>query len=499
MRRKAIETRHEELIIIGMILSDFVLERIQPFWKPELLKLPYIRQVGGWCIEYWEKYKRAPGKEIQSIFYDEKIETMDEDQAILFEKILSTLSDRWGNAEINSPRTIDIAKDHFNKLIINKLIQDLEAAKANGDVELVEKITAEFKLLDESSQNSILLTDESEVESAYYGDTEPLFSIPGELGTLLNAQFTRESLIGIQGPEKVCKTWFMQYLGYRAYLQRRNVIMFQCGDLSENQQKLRLYTMMAKRSNNPIYCGDILKPVPDCALNQGGDCQKKKRVCDITLGNMGYEDAFDVGYEPCAVCRGTQDWEPAIWHEKHTVEPHTPQDIKKKLRRLKRVLPGVDFRLHCYSMDSMNVAGINGVLKGLQDEQKFLADVIIIDYADILASEPGSSFEFRHKNNSTWKAMRKLSQVWKACVIVATQANAKALKTGTVGRENFSEDKRKYAHVTAMIGLSKTEDEEEKGVLRVGKLVIREGKSEIKRKVTVLQSIQTGEPVLDSF
>ena len=46
-----------------------------------------------------------------------------------------------------------------------------------------------------------------------------------------------------------------------------------------------------------------------------------------------------------------------------------------------------------------------------------IPDVIIVDYADILAPEDTRQSEKRHQVDETWKALRRLSQEWHALVI----------------------------------------------------------------------------------
>ena len=62
-----------------------------------------------------------------------------------------------------------------------------------------------------------------------------------------------------------------------------------------------------------------------------------------------------------------------------------------------------------------------------------------------------------------------------ALVITATQSDADSYDTDLLKLSNFSEDKRKYSHVTAMFGLNQDKDGREKklGVLRLNELVIR--------------------------
>ena len=129
-------------------------------------------------------------------------------------------------------------------------------------------------------------------------------------------------------------------------------------------------------------------------------------------------------------------------------------------------------KLSCWPNDTINVSGIRDELS-LLEREGWVADVIVIDYADILAPPAGVT-EFRHQQNKTWQQLRSLSQEKHALVITATQSDAKSYEVRTVTRKNFSEDKRKMAHATGIIGLNQQPAEKDQGVMRLNWVVRRD-------------------------
>ena len=101
--------------------------------------------------------------------------------------------------------------------------------------------------------------------------------------------------------------------------------------------------------------------------------------------------------------------------------------------------------------------------------------------------------------------MRNLSQERRQgkqpLVITATQADADSYDKNLLTLKNFSEDKRKYGHCTAMYGLNQDPQGNEKkiGVMRINELVIREGGCDTINVVYVLQNLRRGLPVLGSY
>ena len=98
--------------------------------------------------------------------------------------------------------------------------------------------------------------------------------------------------------------------------------------------------------------------------------------------------------------------------------------------------------------------------------------------------------------NNTWKAMRALSQRRHCCVVTATQADADSYDSWLLSMSNFSEDKRKYAHVTAMAGINQTQPEKERGIYRLNWLVGREFEFTESQVVWTAACLTVGNPAI---
>ena len=60
----------ERRIIIGMIVSTDYLSRIRKLWNPQFFTSEAARILSTWCIEYFDKYGKAPQNDIDDIFCD---------------------------------------------------------------------------------------------------------------------------------------------------------------------------------------------------------------------------------------------------------------------------------------------------------------------------------------------------------------------------------------------------------------------------------------------
>lgn len=153
---------------------------------------------------------------------------------------------------------------------------------------------------------------------------------------------------------------------------------------------------------------------------------------------------------------------------------------------------------------TLSFGSINTILDKWEDADGFVADVILSDYMDIMASSSISK-DFRHQENQKWKDARKLSQTARQgvlpCFISPTQADAGAYKSYRLQLDNYSEDKRKYAHVTAMYGLNQDPLGREKrlGILRINEIIIREGEYSNDNEITLLQNLRKGRPYRQAY
>jgi hypothetical protein len=157
------------------------------------------------------------------------------------------------------------------------------------------------------------------------------------------------------------------------------------------------------------------------------------------------------------------------------------------------------FRMSTHPNGTLSVNNIKAIL-AIWEKDGFIPDVILIDYADLLIDDKIQGNE-REKQNQVWKDLRGLSQASHSLVITVTQADAASYSQNRLGLGNFSEDKRKYGHVTASYGLNQSPDGREKriGIMRINKLVAREDYFDQANEVYALQNIGRGQPYIGSF
>lgn len=308
----------------------------------------------------------------------------------------------------------------------------------------------------------------------------------------------------VAGDIVVHNTYWLLEFAMRALRSKCNVAFFSVGDMSEIQMVRRIHSY-----NSQLPIQDISKvkiPILDCSRNQENTCKMEERTCDFGVITRQGKKAIKIDlddapdYEPCTYCQYSdpERYKGVVWHIWRDVEKltwrHAYNQGKKTAHRARRRR----FKLSTHSNNSVNVRGIKTQLDLWEKIEGFIPDVILIDYADILAPE-NNKWDFRQQVNTTWQELRALSQDRHCLVATATQADAASYDKKSIGMKNFSEDKRKYSHVNMILTLNQTEDEKQDGIMRIGKMFVRENSFSIHKTVTVLECRAIGRPYLASF
>ena len=115
----------ERRIVIGLIVSTDYLHRIRPIWKPEYIISGTAKTISSWCIDFYDKYKTAPGKEIESI-YSKKMRRADRDDREDMEEILSGMSDEYERADkFNVEYLYDQTVEYFDEGRLKDFLEDI--------------------------------------------------------------------------------------------------------------------------------------------------------------------------------------------------------------------------------------------------------------------------------------------------------------------------------------------------------------------------------------
>jgi len=508
---RTVDLTVERHLLTGMIVSDRFLQDIQTIYNAKLVESKYVRTVAKWCLDYWARYAKAPGSHIRDMYdsYSRK-GVVNEDESDLIGKFLESLSDEYENADkLNTQYLLDQCKLHFKARSLQILAEDIQTHLTNGDVMEAETTYANYSRVELPQINGTNpLTDKDLIYRAFEEYTEPLFTFPGAVGEMINSQLVRENFIAYMGCEKIGKSWTLVDTAIRSLSARCNTAFFSCGDMSETQVTRRIGIRLAGKSDQLKYCRNVVEPYLDCQFSRDGSCHRGdcNREGHAPLVNDSMEP-YDIAkatkesYKPCTVCLGTEHIKPVVGYRLRNFDrPLGWRDAVKVgeqfMKRLRN--KGKSFKLYSCPTKTLTVQMLKNQLDMWEQFEGFVPDVIVIDYADIM-KEDAEKKDRRHQEDDRWAGLRGLAQERHCLIITATQANAESYTKETLGMSNFSESKTKLAHVTGLIGLNRTQVEKKKKIMRWNWIVLREDDFDIMSTVTILQSISTGRPCVDSF
>lgn len=508
----------ERNILIGLITSTEFLQRIQDKWEVSLLESPLAKRVATWVKEYYEKYNKAPGKEIEPIFYQKVKNGLPKDLAETIEEdLLPGLSEQYEQEGTNVDYLVDQALSYFNERNLLRHSDEVRALVETNQLIEAESKASSYQPMSRDAGTWVDLSDVlilDKIKKAFNNSAEVLIEFPRALGDFWNHQLIRGGFVALMATEKRGKTFWLLEFALRACKQKRKVAFFQAGDMSESEQLIRTSIYLTKKSNKELYSGEMLEPIRDCIHNQLNSCKRSERECDfgifeektdkylrkeISLEELKKKFQIHPDYKTCTNCKEFESsrWGTVWMQEVNTGNPLTYKEAQSAFEdyfiKFHR-----QFKISTHANGTLSVKESSAIMDVWEKQEGFVPDVILYDYPDIM-TDPTN--EFRHKQNEIWKALRGVSQKRHALVITVTQTDADAYDRDLLSLKNFSEDKRKFAHVTAMYGLNQDHigREKELGIMRINEIVVREGDFNTRNQIHILQNLRRGRPFLGSY
>lgn len=426
MRKERYDGSILRKILVGMVTNDVVVARISTRWGVSgLFDAKWANLVGTWCVDFSKKHSKAPGANIRDLFEHWANHTSSEEETVkAVEEFLVALSDTATEEETH--HILDLASNYFNKVRMKTEIDQASIELERGFLEDAQNRLANLHKVELGVGSFVSPGIDYEVwQQAFEQETRrSLVTYPGAVGEFFSDSFVREEFYSFMGPDKTGKTTFLLDFAYRALRNRNKVVFFDSGDSSQDDVMVRLASRVT-------------------------GCPEFEMECTLPTGWKEGRPETEVRMLP----------------------PVNPSEGFKRLVRASR-FPGA-FRLSCHPNSSLSVSGIDSILADWERDG-WRPDVVVIDYADILAPS-GSSHDPLEQIDETWKQMRRLSQSRHCLVMTATQSNAAAYgkEKAFLGRQHFSGRKTKLAHVNGMIGINVSEEERREHTARLNWVVRR--------------------------
>lgn len=397
-----------------MITDQVVISRIADHWTDGgLFSASWANLVGHWAVRFFRKHQKPIGLSVESIFERWAENREDQETVRLIGQFLSVLSSEYDPDEpANSEHLLDLAKEQIQISKIRSTNEQAESLLLEGRAEEANQQMLAYRDVNLGAGSFIEPHSDFSawVQAFEQNDQRPLFSYPGELGRLVGNAMHREGFVAWMGVEKAGKSYTLMDATYRCLKRRCRVAYFEAGDLGQNEVMMRLGERI---TSLPRRAGDYLIPKTDRKGSQ-----------------------FDVD---------------ALYDTVSIDQTVSPRKAFKAYRELCSDKPL--FRVASYPNSTLTTAEIDGLLSQW-DADDWTPDVVVIDYADILAPPAGMKDPLE-QIDETWKHLRRISQKWHCLLLTATQASANAYNQSMpLSRKNFSGRKTKLAHVSGMLGLN---------------------------------------------
>jgi hypothetical protein len=524
-RRSSDNIETEKMILTGMIVNTDYLSRVRKKVNLEYFEQSSIREIASWVLAYYDKYRKAPGSVLQSI-YTVKAPELKEADAELISEFLGTLSSQYeANEEknFNTQYLMDQTDPYFDGRNLLLRADKIKGYVSTGKIDLAKKEIEGYKQTYNDIDDVVNLGDPSFIEEVYDTEFNPdkelskmaLFKMPGALGDLIG-YLERDWLVSILAPRKRGKSFFLQQLAIEAARHKLQVLYISL-EMSKRGQAKRFYQSITALSDNVIQ----RYPVRDCYKNQDGSCKRPERVNQHRLLISKEEKVWDKKqkkevikvvsglpdfstenpYRVCTACKHLPDFNGTFWWEEIKRLPLTKSNfvniLTPKVTSFKVV---ENIWLKCYPADSVSMREIIDYIDTFEYVHDVVPDVVAIDYADIVGASNSRGDKFE-KIDETWKLMKSLSLKKHILVLTATQGNKKSgdKDTKNVDPNDVSWNIQKNDHVDQQYTLNQTLKEKRSGILRVAKSLDRWGEADAYKTVTLLQDLSRSQVILDCF
>lgn len=434
MRVEAYDNEPERSILISLIVSPEVLAKVTPKAAKSLFRSDWSDLIASWCTAYYLKYKKAPGAAIEKLFAKWCETSQNEDTKKTINRLLSSLSAQYESlaSDIDPAFAIDQATDYFNRVLVEKHIEDLKTDMERGHFEAATLRSESFKRLQLATPAYIdLIRDKEAQRLAMERKQSVLIKYKGGLSEFFGDELSEESLVVLVASMKQGKSYYMLDMAWKAMLQGKRVAYFQVGDLSQDQIIRR------------FQCRAAYKPL-------------KRRVVNYPLSitpaqhSMAHVDFKSIPFD-------------------HDLSAEAGQ---KAFEKIAKSQSKELFRLSCHATKSVSVLDIETILDSW-DRDNWHAQVVVVDYSENL-SPVNTKMLPLDQVEETWAILSRLRERRRCLVVTAIQAPREGFNAWVLTRRHFSKNKMIFAHATAVIGLNRTDEEIGNSVMRLNWVVRRE-------------------------
>jgi hypothetical protein len=173
-------------------------------------------------------------------------------------------------------------------------------------------------------------------------------------------------------------------------------------------------------------------------------------------------------------------------------DPHIRKKLERRIDRWStRLLDNIIIKE--FPSGHLTVLQLRAYLDNLETSEKFVPDLLIVDYPDLLKLDKDN---YRLDLDDAFKELRGLAVSRNIALAAVSQSHRSAAKAKQVGVENVAEAYSKIAHSDVVLTYTQTPAENKLGLARLHVAAGRNDKD--KFTVVISQAYNTGQFVVDS-
>jgi len=415
----------------------------------ELFDSSIYRDIAKQAIDYIDKFEKAPNDHIADLLED-RLTDKNKKKARLYEDILHNL---YGLKEgLNVEYVLSQLTTFIRQQKLKAGITEAVKAVKNGDLDAAENVLGAAMKYDLHAFEPGTFFDDSANSLGFLNhlDSGYLTGI-SEIDKRGLGPARKELQVYI-GPPKSGKTWYLVHLGKLGAMQELKVLHVTL-EMSETKMLQRYYQSFFSITKRQV------KDLPVTVLKKD-DAGSLIEIDSDYLNRPAFEDP----------------------------------DIKKLLRS-KIGAFGKQFKILVkqFPTGQLTIQGLKVYLDTLERSHSFVADLLIVDYADLMKID---SSNVRADTGRIYKDLRGIAVERNIAVVTASQSNRAALDAKIITDAHFAEDYSKAAIADMVMSYNQTQHERRLGLAR---LFVALGRNdEDKFSILISQSYAMGQFCIDS-
>jgi len=453
MQIAKVDSRKEEKTLLASITNTDFLNQIRPNIAIPLFTTKATKTVMKWCVDYFDRYEKAPGNQLNTIYENSDLTLSDTDKEYI-DALLIKLSNLSNTAsDFNVDYQIDQTMEFFKTRRLEQLLDNVQGSLMIGKVDAAEDNVVQYMKVEREENKGIdMFRDIDKIKVMSTDTRHTLFQPPGAVGEL-TGPFKRGDFVLFASRAKGGKTMVLQQVGMWASIGAHLKVLHLSLEMMADEVKDRYYSAFTGKRMS-TYRGSTAIQFPY------------------------FDDDASIQYYDMDLPMMTSD------------------HIEDKAYDLNLMSKGGRLVVEARAENSFAVRDLKALLDKYETQHDLVFDIVIVDYADIMMATD-TKIEYRHRLDTIYKSLRGLAQERSLCVITATQSGRESFDKGTKAT-NISEDIRKLATVTHAFAINMTDEEKSKKYWRLSTIVSRRQHFVAQDTIICLACLEVARMIVDS-